>query len=232
MDIKCPNCGNNLVEIVYGFPTSEIIEKANNKELYIGGCEESDDSLKYHCYFCNRNYYDNLKDYVGDKRYFYVYVEYLDNPGGKLYCYKSENRKIEKGDIVLIDRNGEEVYGKVITIKEYTSDNAPYPPFLTKDIIEIYKEKAVKNIIELNTTRTDLLEAHKYSFKNRKQLEKDSKCGCFCCCTIFNPKEIKEWCDDDDTALCPYCGIDSIIGESSGYPIDKKFLNDMKKYWF
>ena len=29
MDIKCPNCGNNLVEIIYGMPTSEIIEKAN-----------------------------------------------------------------------------------------------------------------------------------------------------------------------------------------------------------
>lgn len=150
MDINCPNCGNNLVEIIYGIPTSEIIEKVNNKELYIGGCEELDNSLKYHCYFCNRNYYDNLKDYVEDKRYFYVYVEYLENPGDKLYCYKSENREIEKGDIVLIDRSGEKVYGKVITIKEYTSDNAPYPPFLTKDILVVDKTD-IKKVEKLSS---------------------------------------------------------------------------------
>jgi len=36
----------------------------------------------------------------------------------------------------------------------------------------------------------------------------------------------------DDTALCPHCGIDSVIGESSSVPITKEFLGKMKKYWF
>ena len=72
-------------------------------------------------------------------------------------------------------------------------------------------------------------------------LKKDKVCGCFYCLKIFSPEDIKEWlvakdegnlCDRYGTAICPYCGIDSVIGESSGYPITKEFLAKMKEYWF
>jgi hypothetical protein len=50
---------------------------------------------------------------------------------------------------------------------------------------------------------------------------------------IFSPQEIYEWIPDiSGTAVCPYCGIDSVIGESSGYPITKEFLQEMYDYWF
>ena len=35
-----------------------------------------------------------------------------------------------------------------------------------------------------------------------------------------------------DAAICPYCGMDSVIGESSGYPITKEFLQKMQEHWF
>ena len=229
---KCPKCGRTLIDIIYGLPDSDTFEKAEKNEVKLGGCEVTDFDPKYYCSNCNISYYEDLEEYIEDKTYFYIYVEYIDMPGDRLYCYKSENRNIKKDDIVLVDRAGEEVFGKVINIKEYTQKTAPYPPFLTKDILEVHNDKTVKNIVELHTRRTDLLKAHDYSFRNRKQLEKDKKCGCFHCCKIFNPKDIKEWCDEADTAICPYCGIDSVIGESSGFPINEKFLNDMKKHWF
>ena len=79
----------------------------------------------------------------------------------------------------------------------------------------------------------DHILAHQFSVNNRKQLEQSSVCGCFYCRKIFNPNEITEWIPEKSgTALCPYCGIDSVIGESSGFPIAEQFLNKMKQYWF
>ena len=75
--------------------------------------------------------------------------------------------------------------------------------------------------------------AHLFSSNHRCALQKDHVCGCFYCLEIFDPKEISEWIEDEEgTAICPYCGIDSIIGKSSGYPITKSFLKEMRGYWF
>ena len=80
--------------------------------------------------------------------------------------------------------------------------------------------------------------AHTYSSNHKPELEKDDICGCFYCETIFSPTEITEWlihsnpCDKRGTAVCPHCGIDSVIGESSGFPITKPFLHAMSEYWF
>lgn len=86
---------------------------------------------------------------------------------------------------------------------------------------------------EKNFTMQDVIDAHVHSSNHKEILLKDEKCGCFYCTEIFSPNEIDEWVmDPGGTALCPYCGIDSVIGESSGYPITKEFLEAMKKYWF
>ena len=79
-----------------------------------------------------------------------------------------------------------------------------------------------------------IIEAHKSSMSNFNQLEASSICGCFYCLKIFDPAEIKEWIEDKNgpTALCPYCDIDSVIGDTSGYPITKEFLEAMYEYWF
>ena len=78
----------------------------------------------------------------------------------------------------------------------------------------------------------DLDKAHKYSSNHRRELEKDNICGCFFCLKIYNPTEIEEWTDGGKTAICPKCDIDSVIGESSGFPITKEFLIAMNKKWF
>lgn len=79
---------------------------------------------------------------------------------------------------------------------------------------------------------SDVVNAHICCSNNRKQLSKCNLCGCFYCLKIFNSKLIVDWCDDEETAICPYCGIDSIIFDSKTYPISKEFLEQMKKYWF
>lgn len=79
----------------------------------------------------------------------------------------------------------------------------------------------------------DHILAHQFSVNNRKQLEQSSVCGCFYCRKIFNPNEITEWIPEKSgTALCPYCGIDSVIGEASGFQITEQLLKEMSQYWF
>lgn len=79
----------------------------------------------------------------------------------------------------------------------------------------------------------DLLKVYKFSYQNKTKLENDTICGCFQCLEIYHPDEINDWMDDStDTAVCPYCSIDAVIGESSGYPITKEFLEKMNKEFF
>ena len=81
--------------------------------------------------------------------------------------------------------------------------------------------------------KIQMIAAHKFSSNHKTELQKDKICGCFYCLKIFNPNEIKEWIKDSEgTALCPYCGIDSVIGAYSGFPITTDFLSEMKAYWF
>jgi len=78
-----------------------------------------------------------------------------------------------------------------------------------------------------------LLEAHKKSINNRIALQNNTACGCFYCLNIYSSEEITEWLNDTvGTAICPYCGVDSVIGEGSGYPITEEFLTQMHKRWF
>ena len=79
---------------------------------------------------------------------------------------------------------------------------------------------------------SDVKVAHGYCTNNRENLKNGTKCGCFYCTQIFSAEEITDFTDNGKTALCPYCGVDAVIGESSGFPITKEFLNKMKDYWF
>ncbi|WP_082890711.1 MULTISPECIES: hypothetical protein [Eikenella] len=81
------------------------------------------------------------------------------------------------------------------------------------------------------------IEAHSASFKNKSALEKEQLCGCFYCQRIYSSSELKDedFIPEDDgvcTAWCPYCGIDSVIGESQGYEITPELLAEMRRIWF
>ena len=77
-----------------------------------------------------------------------------------------------------------------------------------------------------------LQQAHDHSFKSRAELEKSELCGCFYCEKTFSPAAIAEWIDDGQTAMCPFCGIDSVIGSASGFELSKDFLHRMNERWF
>jgi hypothetical protein len=57
----------------------------------------------------------------------------------------------------------------------------------------------------------DFAKLHKLSFKNRPLLDLEHSASCFHCFYITPVSEIKEWTDDGQTAICPECGIDSLL---------------------
>ncbi|MEP4051941.1 MAG: cytoplasmic protein [Litorimonas sp.] len=74
--------------------------------------------------------------------------------------------------------------------------------------------------------------AHRHS-SNHKTEELDSfQCGCFHCLNLFKPTKIKEWVDDGTTAICPKCGIDSVIGDAEPFDLNESFLRAMNGVWF
>lgn len=79
--------------------------------------------------------------------------------------------------------------------------------------------------------------AHRRSAYHRDDVLASDVCGCFYCCRTFGPGDIREWIDVDDsgvaqTALCPHCGIDSVLGSASGFPTDQDFLSLMRTRYF
>jgi len=75
--------------------------------------------------------------------------------------------------------------------------------------------------------------AHPHCANHRAEVEGSSSVGCFYCCETFPASEIEEWVDEGKTAMCPRCGIDSVIGETSGFPVnDRTFLKQMNEFWF
>jgi hypothetical protein len=74
--------------------------------------------------------------------------------------------------------------------------------------------------------------AAKYAIHNRSSIATTERCGCYYCGNIFTPETIKEWVDENDTALCPFCSVDAVLAEGTDCVISKKFLQELNDYWF
>jgi hypothetical protein len=66
----------------------------------------------------------------------------------------------------------------------------------------------------------------------RRAVTPDTKCGCYYCLKIFRFEEIKEYTDNGLTAICPHCGIDSVILDAPGTPVTNAELKRMNREGF
>ena len=90
------------------------------------------------------------------------------------------------------------------------------------------KIKRSKNIKDLTRIELMALAASEKSFINIEAVNNSEKCGCYHCISVFESSEITEWCDGEKTALCPSCGIDSVIPNET----DINVLTTIWKHWF
>lgn len=75
------------------------------------------------------------------------------------------------------------------------------------------------------------------SRNNREALKNSGLCGCYYCEETYPPTEITEWVDEDkegvgQTALCPQCHIDSVLGNSQGIDLSPESLKRLRRAWF
>jgi hypothetical protein len=86
-----------------------------------------------------------------------------------------------------------------------------------------------------------LKKAYSHSIHNKSEVARSDLCGCFYCKKTFRPDEVKSTTDKtgrkgrtppDQTVICPFCGIDAVLGSESGYPLTLDFLEEMYRYGF
>ena len=62
------------------------------------------------------------------------------------------------------------------------------------------------------------------AIKNRQLVSFGTKAGCFHCLKIFESKEINTYTDNNQTALCPYCQVDSVVADNCGFELNEEIL--------
>ena len=89
-----------------------------------------------------------------------------------------------------------------------------------------------------------LVAAYRYTTNNWAQVQASKVCGCCNCVEIFPADEVVAWTGLDmhnaddakavekQTAMCPRCGSEAVLGDKSGYPIHAQFLGQMNEAWF
>jgi hypothetical protein len=83
-------------------------------------------------------------------------------------------------------------------------------------------------------TEETLKAIHKHSFNNREEVFNSAKCACFNCFRIYGPNEIDTFLTEDDgkgTAICPYCFVDSVIGDASGLELTDDLVDALADYY-
>jgi hypothetical protein len=74
---------------------------------------------------------------------------------------------------------------------------------------------------------------------NEQEILSSGTCGCLSCTATFKPEEVTAWKEEveaaehperheDRTGICPHCGDALIIGDRSGYEVNKTFLEAMR----
>ena len=74
--------------------------------------------------------------------------------------------------------------------------------------------------------------AHQHCRANESELRQSNVAGCFYCQSVFPATKVTHFLENERTALCPECRIDSVLGDASGFPIAPPFLAEMHQYWF
>lgn len=67
---NCPNCGSNMIEIIYGMPDPEAVKMVKKGKLFLGGCYIDEKNPVFHCNVCRRSYFPDMVNYINEENNF------------------------------------------------------------------------------------------------------------------------------------------------------------------
>lgn len=117
------------------------------------------------------------------------------------------------------------IFGEKIMVTGY--------PFMNCHDVESVARAASENLWGV-TGEVDPYISSEY---NQTELMNAPICGCFYCCSIFPPSEIKEWVGNamrglDQTAVCPHCGTQNVIAPKPTFTLSPDALRHMSALAF
>ncbi len=77
-----------------------------------------------------------------------------------------------------------------------------------------------------------LKKLHTYSSNNKLLIDKANKCYCFYCKEIFDARDVNYYLENENTALCPKCMVDSVLPDNIDEALNEEIIEEMNKYWF
>ena len=106
-----------------------------------------------------------------------------------------------------------------------------------KAIERFRKAGSAADIARRGLDQYELLDyAIRFSIFNKSSIEKSDMCGCCYCCETFPAGEVEEYvdkfCGECNTALCPRCGIDSVIPDADWKDLSREFLEKMQQRFY
>ena len=75
---------------------------------------------------------------------------------------------------------------------------------------------------------------HSHTIRNRQEIDQSEYCHCISCCKTYPSAIVMNFIKDGEgeTAMCPNCGIDAVIGDACGLEINQEILTALNKRWF
>ena len=75
---------------------------------------------------------------------------------------------------------------------------------------------------------------HSHTIRNREEINQSAYCHCISCIKSYPSPIVMDFINeiDGETALCPYCGVDAVIGDACGLVINQEILSTLNKRWF
>ena len=79
-----------------------------------------------------------------------------------------------------------------------------------------------------------LIQLHSHATNNEIEILKSKTCSCFFCRQSYSARLVNDWVSDERgvSAICPECGMDAVIGDACGVPLDKATLKALNLAYY